>query len=520
MELLNTTSNTLSTIPLTIINPGGGAVAPVLNAIPDETVTINIDPGPRDLTAFLTAGQPAPTWSLTAGYDTATGQLCPGRILSVSGNVSGICTVPGTYAVTAKALNASGNATRSFNEVVQADTTPDPFSFTDIFNVGVGTSQVTNPCVTISGANYTMTTTISAGTWTKNGGAPSGAGGTAVNGDVICLQGTASGSTGTAVNAVFCAGGVCDTWTIITNPDVDPTPISFTPHSNVLPSSTVTSNCQDIAGISAGSTVSILLSSGKWTKNCSAAQPTYTTASAGTATLGDSIGLQHTASASHSSPTVQTLTYGNRTATFVSVTDSGTAPTCSAIDPVSGNVGNVFLMDLNNHSTGVLQFTASPLPGGITASGGILSGIFNAITSPTLTTNVIGSNNYGSCTTSIAFTVQNLQAHCDDIPLQTKHINDAVNIDLNLWCTNAISYTATPLPAGLTFISPKIVGTVTTVGPVTTTIQAANTANTFSGTLSWNILTPEGTDQTIGSTPGDTNGATGDKGHTVPSEKH
>lgn len=411
MELFNTTTNALSTIALQIVNPGSGTVAPNISDITNETVSVNVDPGPRDLTQYLTAGQPAPTWDLTAGYNTTTGEVCPGRILAPTGVVSGICTVPGTYSNTARATNATGNDTDSFDVIVGGDTVPDgSFNFTDITDATASSTQTTDPCWTVAGINTTTTVTFSSSTgvqFNKNAGSYGTSSTTVVLNDVLCMQGTASSTPSASIAGTLTVGGVARSWTVITSPaDLTPDQITFVSQANVAPSSTVTSNCQTISGLSDGVTLNVTLTSGEWTKNCSAASPTYVSSLTGSVHDSDSIGLRHTASATNGAQTTQTFAYGNRTAEFTSVVASGTLPACSAIPAVTATVGDAFSLDLTAYTDDVDSFTVGTLPSTIVANGAILSGIFTSDTDgATLTTTIGGSNAYGSCSTELDFLV-------------------------------------------------------------------------------------------------------------------
>lgn len=96
------------------------------------------------------------------------------------------------------------------------DTTPDPFSFTDLTSVALSTEYESN-VITVLGidspANLTLTGT---GEYSINGGTRA-SGATTVNlGDQIRLYQTSSGSNSTGTSLTLDIGGVSDTWTITT----------------------------------------------------------------------------------------------------------------------------------------------------------------------------------------------------------------------------------------------------------------------------------------------------------------
>ena len=198
---------------------------------------------------------------------------------------------------------------------VGADTTPDAFSFTDVSGVTRSATQ-TSSLITISGVNSPATTSVSGGTYSKNGGSYSSALTTASNGDTFRVRHTSSSSYSTAVNTTLTSGGVSDTFTSTTEAepsDVTPDAFSFSDTNGVARSATQTSNTVTITGISAATSVSI--SGGTYSKNGAG----YTSG-ATTAVLNDTFNVRHTSSASFSSAVNTTLTVGGVADTFTSTT--------------------------------------------------------------------------------------------------------------------------------------------------------------------------------------------------------
>ena len=108
----------------------------------------------------------------------------------------------------------------AFDDVL-ADTTPDAFSFTDASDAPLST-VVESDSVVLTGVDTACDISVTGGEYSKNGGAYTSAAGTAEPEDTIQVRGTSSGSFATAVDVVFTAGGVSDTFTITTLADPGP----------------------------------------------------------------------------------------------------------------------------------------------------------------------------------------------------------------------------------------------------------------------------------------------------------
>jgi hypothetical protein len=211
-----------------------------------------------------------------------------------------------------------------------ADTTPDQFTFTDVSNVALFTTQTSNT-ITISGINASTSVSVTGGTYSKNGGGYTSSAGTAVNGDTFAVRHTSSGSFSTSVNTTLNVGGVTDTFTSTTlAADTTPNQFTFTDVSNVARSTTQTSNTITISGLNTSTSVSV--SGGTYSKNGGA----YTS-SAGTAVNGDTFAVRHTSSGSFSTSVNTTLNVGGVTDTFTSTTEAAPAIVAPAISSVTHN---------------------------------------------------------------------------------------------------------------------------------------------------------------------------------------
>jgi hypothetical protein len=97
------------------------------------------------------------------------------------------------------------------------DTRPRLFTLVDQTDV-VASATITSAPITVSWINAPAAISVSGatGTYNKNGGAYTAVAGTVVNGDVVRVRHTASGSAATAVNTILTIGGRSDTFTSTT----------------------------------------------------------------------------------------------------------------------------------------------------------------------------------------------------------------------------------------------------------------------------------------------------------------
>jgi hypothetical protein len=308
-----------------------------------------------------------------------------------------------------------GGVTDTFTSTTENDTVPNPFTFTDVTNVALSTTQTSNT-ITISGLNAATSVSISGGTYSKNGGAYTSSAGTAVNGDTFAVRHTSSASFSTAVNTTLNVGGVTDTFTSTTlASDTTPNQFTFTDVTNVAVSTTQTSNTITISGLNTSTSVSI--SGGTYSKNGGA----YTS-SAGTAVNGDTFAVRHTSSGSFSTAVSTTLNVGGVTDTFTSTTlGSDTAPDAFDLGGPVTDVGasvNIFsniitVSGINTATSISISGTGSPaysIDGGVTytSSSGSVTGGTNVrvrVTSAsTGSTSVTATLNIGGVTDTFTAT--------------------------------------------------------------------------------------------------------------------
>ena len=112
--------------------------------------------------------------------------------------------------------NADGNWEIFLAGSPSADTTPDPFTFTDLTGVALSTVQTSN-AVTVSGITAPAAIAIVGGAYERNGsGIWSSSAGTVANGDTVRVRHTSAATNSTAVHTTLTIGGVSDTFTSTT----------------------------------------------------------------------------------------------------------------------------------------------------------------------------------------------------------------------------------------------------------------------------------------------------------------
>lgn len=147
-----------------------------------------------------------------------------GGFISTAGTVSNGNTVTvrltssSSYATTSQATLNIGGVIGSFSVTTQnapADTTPNPFSFTNPTGVALETA-ITSNAIVISGIDAPAAISISGGLYAINGGGYVASTGTVNNGDSVTVRVISSPSYGTATHATLTVGGVAGTFTVTT----------------------------------------------------------------------------------------------------------------------------------------------------------------------------------------------------------------------------------------------------------------------------------------------------------------
>ncbi len=130
--------------------------------------------------------------------------------------------------VAADTFNASTSATvtvggvpGTFTVTTVPDTIPDAFSFADRIDVGLG-AQVDSAPVVIGGTQAPSPIAITGGSYAIDGGAFTNAAGLVDNGESVVVRVTAAATPSTTVNVTLTVGGVSDTFSATTIPDLTP----------------------------------------------------------------------------------------------------------------------------------------------------------------------------------------------------------------------------------------------------------------------------------------------------------
>ena len=158
--------------------------------------------------------------SVTGGTYSING----GTYTSVSGTVSLGNTVKvrkmsaGTYSTTKNATLTIGGRSDTFSVTTMidpADTTPNPFTFTDRTDVALSTEFKSN-AITVSGIGSAAAISITGGTYSINGGVYTSASGTVNNSNTVKVRKMSAGTPLATKSATLTIGGVSDTFSVTT----------------------------------------------------------------------------------------------------------------------------------------------------------------------------------------------------------------------------------------------------------------------------------------------------------------
>lgn len=237
---------------------------------------------------------------------------------STIGNSQSVCvrhtSAPGFSAAVNTVLTV-GDKSDTFTSTTGAqDTTPNAYSFASQTNTARGAAITSNE-ITVDGVNDFTQINVSGGSYSVNGGSFQTAASMVTQGDLVRVQHTSSASDNTDTLTTLSIGGVMATFTSTTG-DGTPATFSFTDQTNVGRSSVRTSTpAITITGITIATPISV--TGGSYNINGGA----FTTV-AGTVSNGQSVSVQHTASASFSTATDTVLTVGGVSDTFTSTTEA------------------------------------------------------------------------------------------------------------------------------------------------------------------------------------------------------
>jgi hypothetical protein len=312
-----------------------------------NTITVaGIDAGATPAISVSGSG----TYSKNGGAYTATaGTVALGDTVSVR------LTSSSAYSTAASTTLTIGGVTSTYTVTTRAaDTIPDAFTFTTVNSAPLSTVTESNTII-VGGLDTGVTSAISISGATAqyaistDGGTTFGSwvatAGTVLNGYVVKVRMTSSGSAATTVTSTLTIGGVTGTFSVNTGA-VDTTPDAFTfaTVTGVNPSTATDSAPTIVAGVTAGTDVSITVSGGSYAISTDGGTTygAFTTA-AGNVRLGYYVKTRATSSASYSTSVTSTVTIGGVAGTFtvttraVDVTPSGftfTATTNAALGSV------------------------------------------------------------------------------------------------------------------------------------------------------------------------------------------
>lgn len=249
------------------------------------------------------SGQGSPQISINGGAWSEWGSIANGQTLAVR------LTSGGAFGTTHTALISIGSTDESWIvTTIEADTTPNAFSFTDQTNVALSTLTTSNT-ITISGINTGATVSVSgAGAQVSINGGGWVTSGTILNGQSLQVRMTSAASPGAEQTAAVSVGGVIAEWSVTTvGPDTTPAAFTFTDLVNQELNTLLTSNVITISGINTTTPVSVTgtgaqvsINGGAW-------------ATSGNITNGQTLAVRLTSSSSNSTAMTATVNVGGVT---------------------------------------------------------------------------------------------------------------------------------------------------------------------------------------------------------------
>ncbi len=218
-----------------------------------------------------------------------------------------------------------GNYVDSYDITTKAfvpDTTPEPFTFVDVFDAEISLSYTSNS-IMVMGVNTDTPVSITAGQYRVNGGAWTSAAGSVVEGDVIEVSRLSSDQYSTLVGALLSVGTYSDSFDITTMkaPDITPDPFTFVDVVDAELDLEHVSNAVTITGIDTAIEVTVIggecrINGGAWTN-----QLQY-------AVEGDVVEVRRHSSTENSTMVSAILTAGTESDSFDITTKDAEPPVC------------------------------------------------------------------------------------------------------------------------------------------------------------------------------------------------
>jgi hypothetical protein len=193
-------------------------------------------------------------------YTTSAGTAVLGDTFSVrlTSNVGGGVAHTGTLTI--------GGVSDTYSVTTKVgDTTPDPYTFTDLATQACNTEILSNVLV-VTGVEATYSATLSlSGTgasWRKNGGAwfAAGTGGAVMTNDTVQIRIVTDNVLNKTWTASVNIGGVPDSWIVVTGNDGTPNAFNFTDITGAALSTEYVSAAVTIAGMTSGYRAQVLCS--------------------------------------------------------------------------------------------------------------------------------------------------------------------------------------------------------------------------------------------------------------------
>jgi hypothetical protein len=218
---------------------------------------------------------------------------------------------PNFSTTTDTVLNIGGVSDTFSVTTLAADTTPDPFTFTDQVDVAFGI-PVTSAPVTITGINTGAAISVTGGEYSIDGGGFTNVAGTVTDGQQVRVRVTSAATPSTPTNATLTVGGASDTFTVTTQatpPDTQPDPFFFADVENAEQGVEVESDVITITGMDPGAAIRI--------SGPAASSPQYRinggawTNAVGTINPGDTLQVKHTTASVAGRAVSSTVTIGN-----------------------------------------------------------------------------------------------------------------------------------------------------------------------------------------------------------------
>jgi len=292
-----------------------------------------------------------------------------------------------------------------------ADTTPDPFTFTDKKNVALNTT-VTSDTITVSGIDAPASISITGGTYSINGIAYTSASGALNNGDDVTVQLTSSENYATTTKATLTIGGVSATFSVTT------VMFSFIDQTNVELDTIITSNTIKVAGIDTAVPVSI--TGGTYSINGGS----YTSTD-GTVNKGDTVTVQLTSSKSYLTTTDATLTIAGVSDTFSVTTKSDTPPDQFTFIDQTHVALNTTITSNTITVSGIHMAVPIPITGGTySINGGDYTSESGTVSNKnTVTVKVTSSKDFDT-TTEATLTIAGV---FDTFSVRTRYVHESVD---------------------------------------------------------------------------------------------